>query len=340
MRTESTEPRSRNAVIHRLEVIESNRKFQLGPQRSDSVLPERVQPHRIELSSSSSAPSSRQAQGLIVIACCLMLLFSMWNTYWWYTQLAAPVTAWIGLLECSSSDGCGSAESPKPITEPQSPAPIIAQPALLPSYQQMADSWRADISAQAAAIERAAAMYRFDADLLATIVDAESDGIPYRVSSAGAVGLMGIMPVEAGVGFSDRPATYELVDPALNSEWGAKILASYIDDADGDVLMALAAYAGGWGNAHLYEPQAYAGAILADFAYRVAVRTGVADAENRLWWLETKILYGVDSAESDKPPAIPVGNLDLPDAIGTHILHVGTTDSGVSYAIIGYAVEQ
>lgn len=77
----------------------------------------------------------------------------------------------------------------------------------------------------------------------ATIIT-ESNGNPNAVSSAGAVGLMQVMPKEAGPDFKDRPTKAELLDPEMNVHWGVKILSGY-QAAHGSLLRGLAAYFGG-----------------------------------------------------------------------------------------------
>lgn len=78
------------------------------------------------------------------------------------------------------------------------------------------------------------------ADLLAGMIDVESGGDRWFVSSAGALGLMQIMPWwfdDLGVDL-DRWA-----EPDVNAEVGATILA-HVSDGSGDWWSALAAYFG------------------------------------------------------------------------------------------------
>lgn len=62
----------------------------------------------------------------------------------------------------------------------------------------------------------------------------ESRCNPQSVSSAGACGIMQVIP------YSDRPGCTQLKDPEVGIEWGAKILRSY--GAHSDRRKALAAY--------------------------------------------------------------------------------------------------
>jgi hypothetical protein len=76
--------------------------------------------------------------------------------------------------------------------------------------------------------------YGFPPDLIAALIDKESDGDPNAISSAGAVGLMQVMPRDGVAGtymckygpcFADRPTTAELLDPEFNIQFGTKYLA-------------------------------------------------------------------------------------------------------------------
>ncbi len=70
-----------------------------------------------------------------------------------------------------------------------------------------------------------------DPDFVAAVIWTESLGRPHTRSPAGAVGLMGIMPREAG--FSWRPSAEELEDPATNVSWGTRTLSIVIQQRAG-----------------------------------------------------------------------------------------------------------
>lgn len=100
-------------------------------------------------------------------------------------------------------------------------------------------------------IRRAASRHDVDPYLVAAVARAESGYDPAAVSSAGAVGLMQIMPATAEWivqrddwqgGLGD-----DLTDPAVNLDLGAFYLAFLIDLFGGDVRSALAAYNAGQG---------------------------------------------------------------------------------------------
>lgn len=76
----------------------------------------------------------------------------------------------------------------------------------------------------------------------ATVVEIESDWDPVAVSPVGAVGLMQVMPREAGPCFADRPPARLLLKPVVNLIIGCSILRENLDYFDGDYQRALAAY--------------------------------------------------------------------------------------------------
>jgi len=116
-------------------------------------------------------------------------------------------------------------------------------------------------------------MYGHDPDLIAAVIWKESRGDRYARGPAGAVGLMQVMPREAG--FSWRPRARELQEPWRNVFWGSRALAIVIGQSNADIYNALAAYNGGWAQIHLRGPRRFAGEILSDYARAVAMRCGL-----------------------------------------------------------------
>ena len=95
--------------------------------------------------------------------------------------------------------------------------------------------------------DEAANTYQVDAKLLKSIAKAESNFRADAVSSAGAVGIMQLMPqTAAGLGVSDSYNAYE------NIMGGAKYISQMLDKYNGDVSLALAAYNAGGGNVDKY----------------------------------------------------------------------------------------
>ncbi len=81
-----------------------------------------------------------------------------------------------------------------------------------------------------------------DVNLIRSVMHQESGFKPCALSTAGAMGLMQIMPETAETLGLDDP-----FDPAKNVEAGAKYLKSMLDRYQGDVSMALGAYNAGPG---------------------------------------------------------------------------------------------
>jgi soluble lytic murein transglycosylase-like protein len=112
-------------------------------------------------------------------------------------------------------------------------------------------------------IQAAARRHGVDADLVHAVIQAESDYDPTCRSSAGALGLMQLMPGTAsGLGVRDP------LDPAQSIEGGVKCLRQQLDKFH-DVDLALAAYNAGPGAVTRYggippyrETQAYVRRVL------------------------------------------------------------------------------
>jgi len=114
-------------------------------------------------------------------------------------------------------------------------------------------------------INATAAKYGLDPNLLTAVVNQESGGNPNAVSSAGAQGLMQLMPsTAASLGVTDP------FDPQQNLDGGAQYLSGLLNQYGGDTSLALAAYNAGPGNVNKYggippfqETQNYVTSILA-----------------------------------------------------------------------------
>jgi soluble lytic murein transglycosylase len=94
--------------------------------------------------------------------------------------------------------------------------------------------------------------YDLEPELLAAVIYAESRFQPEVVSSAGAVGLMQLLPETAkGIALrtgGDRFVVSDLRNPEINVRYGAWYLDHLRAQYDGDLRLALAAYHGGQGN--------------------------------------------------------------------------------------------
>lgn len=95
--------------------------------------------------------------------------------------------------------------------------------------------------------KRASEKYGVSYDFLVAVAKAESDFNPKCVSSAGAKGIMQIMPEEAKeLGIKD------VFDPEQNIMGAAKLLAAHLEKFDGDTTLAAAAYNAGSGRVKQY----------------------------------------------------------------------------------------
>lgn len=95
--------------------------------------------------------------------------------------------------------------------------------------------------------EEVAEEYGVDVNLLRAVAQAESGFDVNAVSSCGAMGIMQLMPATAN--------SLEVEDPydaRQNITGGAKMLAYLLDDYNGNVTLALAAYNAGSGAVHKY----------------------------------------------------------------------------------------
>lgn len=91
-----------------------------------------------------------------------------------------------------------------------------------------------------ALVASAASKYNLPSSLLNAVIQQESGFEPDAVSSAGAIGLMQLMPSTAESLGIDNP-----LDPAQNINGGAKYLSQLLKEFDGSVPLALAAYNAG-----------------------------------------------------------------------------------------------
>lgn len=98
-----------------------------------------------------------------------------------------------------------------------------------------------------AIVQHYAQRYRLDENLIYAVIKAESNGNRFAVSSAGARGLMQLMP-----GTARDMGVKDIFDPAENIAGGTQYLSKLASMFKGDMTLALAGYNAGPGNVMKY----------------------------------------------------------------------------------------
>ena len=158
---------------------------------------------------------------------------------------------------------------------PDPPAPVAA-PAISTKAPTAAPLTREEMNQMLAS---AGATHNVDADLLAAVVHAESNGQVHAVSRAGAEGLMQLMPATAAdLGVSDAFA------PADNIRGGTAYLDQLLTRYHDNLALALAAYNAGPAAVDKYhgvppyaETRAYVARVIREFNRRK--RVGASDLQ-------------------------------------------------------------
>lgn len=97
-------------------------------------------------------------------------------------------------------------------------------------------------------IQMASEKYGINSSLVKAVIQAESNFNPNAVSSAGAQGLMQLMPgTAAGLGVENA------FDPVQNIDGGVRYLRDLLDRFDGNIRLTLAAYNAGPGAVEKYD---------------------------------------------------------------------------------------
>lgn len=218
------------------------------------------------------------------------------------------------------------------------------------SESRLSSYWSYNIRRWESLIVQEADRRSLDPDFLAALVWQESRGDATAVGPKGAVGLMQVMPKEAG--FTWRPSKEALLDPNINVFWGTRTLATVIHQGSGDVFHALAAYNGGWEQTTYRRPRAFAMTILRDYAHAVAYRSGVPGRWVAYFAVKDAYIRGpiwvADSARQDvyffgQDNVLPDGALLVPARAATSLVaRCVSDDDGMAYdvGIWLYSVEQ
>ena len=159
-------------------------------------------------------------------------------------------------------------------TIPDPPAQAAPAPAPATNPQRQANLTPADLREM---LGRAGAVHNLDVDLLASVVKAESDGNAHAVSSAGAQGLMQLMPdTAAGLGVRDS------FQPSENVRGGSTYLDALLTRYHDNLALALAAYNAGpeavdkyHGIPPYHETRAYVARVIHEFNRRVLTREAI-----------------------------------------------------------------
>jgi len=148
------------------------------------------------------------------------------------------------------------------------PAPAAFEDLFAKAYERQRDTRAATAAAGPTQwddmLTREALNNRLDPRLLRAVMIAESGGDPNAISTAGAQGLMQLMPgTAAGLGVT------EPFDPAQSIAGGARYMRAMLDRFGGDVRRAIAAYNAGPGAVESYggvppydETQGYVDRVL------------------------------------------------------------------------------
>jgi soluble lytic murein transglycosylase-like protein len=126
---------------------------------------------------------------------------------------------------------------------PQVIAPVVVEP-YSPEAEQAPDqkTFSGPVRNIDDAVERIAAQHRLRPELIHSVIQVESNYNPNAISSAGALGLMQLIPATAR-----RFGVNNVFNPLENIQGGARYLRYLLDLYKGDYPLALAAYNAGEG---------------------------------------------------------------------------------------------
>jgi soluble lytic murein transglycosylase-like protein len=176
-----------------------------------------------------------------VLARCIKQL---WRLPWWVQIPALGLTPLVVLNLAVATLGHS-------VISPFSPFFLEAKWAALKAYSHHLGScwWAGHENAEALA-EQAERRHRLPRGLMRAVVYVESRGETHRISHAGAIGPAQLIPTTALMMKVTDP-----FDPAQSVEGGAAYLRRLLDQFNGNVRLAVAAYNAGPGAVHGEVPQ-------------------------------------------------------------------------------------
>lgn len=161
--------------------------------------------------------------------------------------VTAADAASIASAQAAPAQASGTAVAAKGAT-PAAEAHALRRTARSRSVGSNVPAEAASSGAVETAIRQAAAKYNLSPDLVRSVIRAESNFQPTAVSSAGAMGLMQLMPETA----KDLGVT-NAFDIRQNVDGGTRYLRQMLDRFNGDVKLALQAYNAGPGAVEQYN---------------------------------------------------------------------------------------
>ena len=156
----------------------------------------------------------------------------------------------VDALLAASNSGAVSLDTVQQTDAPVDTSPVADTPAISSSSATNSTTSSGSVSSPENLEEyfkEASETYGVDINLLKAIAKQESNFNPSATSSAGAMGVMQLMPSTAkGLGVTNA------YDAQQNIMGGAKLMAQNLKKYNGDVSLALAAYNAGGGNVDKY----------------------------------------------------------------------------------------
>ena len=143
-------------------------------------------------------------------------------------------------------------------------------------------------------VATASAQYGVDPNLIQAVIQQESRGNPNAKSSAGAMGLMQLMPTT----FNSLGVGSDAYDPQTNINAGTKYLSQLLSQSGGDVETALASYYAGSGNVAKYGKEKYSNyyqGVLSKYQSTESVNNVVSSVAGAMGGAVSSVVSGQDT---------------------------------------------